>query len=81
MHTPKTSECLENFGMQVLHIGQWAALKALGMLQALHIIFICYKYGLAYIIFLAIILLSWVLTLPLVLKPTKAYSIMGKEKN
>ena len=51
MQIPKTKECLVNLGTQILHIGQWVALKTLGTEQALHIIFGFYRYGLASNIF------------------------------
>lgn len=43
MHTPNTNECLENLGIQTLHMGQCIARNALGISQARHWRFGFYK--------------------------------------
>lgn len=77
MHTPNTSECRVNLGMQVLHMGQWTDLNAFGISQALHIMPGFSRYGLTYNIFLASFLFDLVSNLPLDLKATSAYRASG----
>jgi hypothetical protein len=79
MQIPNTRECLENLGMQTLHMGQCIALKALGISQVRHWRFGFYKYGLIYNILLPFFLFSVVFILPLVLNATRMKSMTGSK--
>ena len=77
MQVPNTIEWRVNFGTQCLHIGQCIVLNIFGILHYWHFKLGVYKYGLISNAFFPLYWLERVETVPLPLKPTRAYITIG----